>query len=96
MHVPGIIKELIELTGYPQWKLAKRLGVAQSTISKWRKGTQEPTKPQWDKVEALYFELKGWRHSIDAKIAPYPQETQDMIHDVVDRILKNQKPPARR
>ena len=88
MHLPSVIKELLELAGPQQWRLAKKLGVAQGTISKWLSGTQQPTKPQWDRIERLYFELKGWRFSLDEKIAPYDEATQQRIHDVVDSILQ--------
>lgn len=95
MHLPSVIKELLELTDLPQHKLAKRLGTSQGSISRWLTGKHEPTKAQWDRIYSLYSELKGWRHSIDAKIAPYDQGIQDDIHEIVDRILKN-VPPSRR
>jgi len=96
MHVPTVIQELLELTGDSQGRLAKRLGVSQSNISKWLNNAQQPSKPQWDRVMGLYFEMKGWRHSIDAKIAPYDDEFQEIVRRVVDDMVKIKGPPRRR
>lgn len=93
-HLPDVIQELLTLTGDPQWKLAKKLGTTQPTISKWLRGLNEPSLAQWRRIEDLYCELKGW--SIDRKIAPYDDETRGKIRDLVDHILKNLPPPRRR
>ena len=58
MHVPDVINELLDRTGYPQWKLAKELKCSQATISKWLSSKQSPTKKQWDRIQA-YASLKG-------------------------------------
>lgn len=96
MHLPSVIQELLELTGDTQKQLAKRLGVTQGTIHKWLEKGQQPKKPQWDKIQSLYFELKGWRHSLDAKIAPLSTEEQAAIHELVDLWIKNINRPRRR
>lgn len=93
-HVPSVLHELLTLTGWPQWKLGKALGVSQGTISKWLSEQNEPTKSQWDAILALYCEHKGWVVSIDDKLAQYDAETQRQVHDIVDRILKI-APPSR-
>lgn len=94
-HVPSLVKELLELTGWPQWRLGKQLGVSQGTISKWLNEQNEPTKSQWDKVLELYAEHKGWTMSLDDKLARYDPETQQRVHDIVDRILQIAPPPRR-
>lgn len=96
MHVPTIIQELLDLLGEPQWKLGKRLGVSQGTVSKWLRGEQDPTKSQWDKVSELYAKTKGWKISLDDKISHVDAETQQRIHEIVDRILEIQKQTGRR
>lgn len=88
MHVPTIIAELLQLVGGPQHRLAKRLGVTQSTISKWLRGERGPTKAQWDKVSALYAKEKGWKVSLDDKISDADAETQARIHKIVDEIME--------
>lgn len=95
LHVPTVIKELLDLTGWPQWKLAKALGVSQGTISKWLNEQGEPTKSQWDKVLELYCEHKGWTLSLDDKLAQYDHATRQRVHDIVDRILEMAPPPRR-
>lgn len=94
-HVPTIIRELLDLTGWPQWKLGKRLGVSQGTISKWLYEQTEPTKSQWDKLFALYCEHKGWIFSLDDKLAQYDPDTQQRLHEIIDRIFQMAPPPRR-
>lgn len=88
MHVPSIIKELLELTGDRQPQLAARLGVTQSTISKWLRGESQPATAQWDKISALYAKHKGWRVSLDEKVADLDTETLREVHEIIDRIVK--------
>ena len=49
-QVIEIISELLEIAKIDQKKFAKVAGVSQSTVSKWRNGTHQPSKPAWDKV----------------------------------------------
>lgn len=53
MQVADIVKEILDVTGWKQAGLAKRLRIAQGTISKWMAGTHTPNKAQWDGVLAL-------------------------------------------
>ena len=95
LDVPAIIREMLELTGESQGKLAKRLGVSQSNVSKWLAG-QQPNKVQWDRIRDVYFQLKGWRWSLDEKIESYDEEMKARIHDLIDQILKIAPPPRRK
>ena len=87
MKVIPIIEELLVLTGETQKQFAKRLGVSQSTISKWLSGQGEPGKSQWDLISDLYFELKGWQ-SIDDQLKRFEPDFQENVHTVVDIMIK--------
>lgn len=53
MLVGEILDEIMETLKWKQGALAKKIGVSQGTISKWRSGDQSPVKRQWDEVESL-------------------------------------------
>lgn len=94
-HVPTVINELLDLTGFTQGQLAKKLRTSQSNISKWRSGKQNPNKAQWDRVVTLYIDLAG-DISLDAKVAPYDEGTKKVIHGMVDDYLKRIPMPPNR
>jgi transcriptional regulator with XRE-family HTH domain len=94
-HVPTVLRELMQSTGWTQGQLAAQVEVSQGTISKWLAGTQDPRKTEWDRVKALYVELKV-EDSIDAKVRPYGPETRRVVDDmVVNYLSKLPRPPKR-
>lgn len=72
MGVPEIVQQIMALTGLKQKTLAKRLDVAQGTISKWISEKQYPNKRQWDSVVSLI--------SRDPRLSGLLNETTDMAY----------------
>lgn len=95
MHVPEIIAELLVLTGETQKQLAKRFGVSQSQISKWKSGEREPSKSEWEAIQDLYFKMKGWR-SFDERMASFDLELHDTMHRILDQLVRDPSPKRRR
>ena len=53
MQVSEVLQHIKDGMGWTQSGLADRLGVSQSTISKWNSNQQSPNKSQWDRVLEL-------------------------------------------
>ena len=87
-HVSAIVTELVELVG-SQNKLAKRLKISQPSISRFIAGEQEPRRPQWERISALYMELKGWRfESVDEQLKWYDLRTEEHAREVLEVFLR--------
>jgi|SRR5215475_57814 len=95
MQVVPVLEEVLVLSGETQAQLGKRIGVSQTTISRWMSGETEPTKSQWDIIIDMYFSLKGWR-SVDDQIAPFDRDFQDGVRRIINEMIKLQGPPKRR
>lgn len=51
MDVPAIVREILDETELTQAQFAKKIGVAQSSVSKWVNDGHGPNTKQWDKVQ---------------------------------------------
>jgi phage repressor protein C with HTH and peptisase S24 domain len=65
MDVSETLREALEITGLKQADFAKKVGVAQGTISKWISGGQVPNKAQWDVVTEFLAKNIRTRHLVD-------------------------------
>jgi transcriptional regulator with XRE-family HTH domain len=92
-----MLSEIMDLTGETQAKLAKRLSIAQSSLNRWLNDKCDPSAKQVEKVRAAWYKAKGVKLlSLDQKLAPYDDDTQSIVHNMVDNYLKNLPPSARR
>lgn len=94
--VCAIIQEIIDLTGLKEVALAKKFGVSQATLNRWRNSVHVPNKKQWDRVMLLWREVKGIRMSLDQKLSAYDAATQLTVHQMVDNYLRNLPSPRSR
>jgi len=88
-HVADVVSELVVLVG-SETKLAKRLKISQASIHRYAKDGQVPKKPHWDRIIALYMEIKGWRYgSLDDEVSRYPIDVQQGARDVLYAYLRS-------
>lgn len=85
--VPAILQEIMELTGDKQARLAKRIGVSQSTINRWINREAKPNIEDWDRVKRIWYDLSGVKMTLDDKVKPYGPRTEAAIHAIVDDYL---------
>jgi len=96
-NLSTLLQEIMDLTRIKQAALGERIGVSQSTINRWLRDKCEPSATQVEKVKAAWREAKGIKLlSLDQKVAPYDQATQDTIHQMVDNYLRALPPPRPR
>lgn len=77
--VQRIVRELLEVTGLSQTEFGRKVGVSQSTVSKWLSGEHSPNLSQWKSV---------------VQFAEKQSKTKDLL-DSADAILAGLEPDDR-
>jgi transcriptional regulator with XRE-family HTH domain len=70
MTVSQIVAQIIELTELNQQRFARKIGVAQSTVSKWISEGHTPNKSQWDAVLGFMAKEPRVAHLLEAARGP--------------------------
>jgi len=73
------LKKVREQQGFTQAGLAKRLGVKQATVSRWEKGTSEPTEIELRAIANDYHVSLTWLKTGEGDMKPTPQEARNIM-----------------
>jgi transcriptional regulator with XRE-family HTH domain len=95
--VSEFVKRVMDAADLTQLGLAKKAGVSQGTVSKWRRGVQDPRLTQWNQLLDYVRQNPATAHlrplapdlSLDSLVAPYGPEVEAGARIVLEAYLKS-------
>jgi transcriptional regulator with XRE-family HTH domain len=95
--VPEFIDAVLDAADISQTVLAKHVGVAQSTISKWKRGEHEIKKAEWDRLIDFAKKNAKTKHladdaphinPLDALVRPYGPDAEAGARVILEAFVK--------